>query len=330
MNRQLFEYHPTFGHRFIPGLKARVEHESGGFLVRTNGQGFRCEHEFDPERRSGVRRALLFGDSFTAGDGVSNRKRYGDQLEELITDLEVWNYGLSGSGTDQQYLVFRDLTADVEHDVVILAVLVENIRRVVARYRVAQTSSGELQCRAKPYYSLDAGQLTLHQVPVPKEALPEADLPPDQVDRGGRLPWLREAVNRLGPSIKGLAQRISHYDPVPAYADPDGPEWQLMSALLTRWIGEAVRPVILLPIPLYQHVEGTSSADAYRARFRELAAATGAILHDPMDDLLAYTPEERRRFRFEQDVHPTPSGHRALAESLAPSLRALLAPEPPA
>ena len=72
------------------------------------------------------------------------------------------------------------------------------------------------------------------------------------------------------------------------------------------------------------------SADAYRARFRELAAATGAILHDPMDDLLAYTPEERRRFRFEQDVHPTPSGHRALAESLAPSLRALLAPEPPA
>ena len=43
MNRQLFEYHPAFGFRFIPNLKARVEHEAGGYLVRSNKSGFRCE-----------------------------------------------------------------------------------------------------------------------------------------------------------------------------------------------------------------------------------------------------------------------------------------------
>ena len=35
MFRQLLEYHPRIGHRFIPGLKARIEHEGGGYLVRT-------------------------------------------------------------------------------------------------------------------------------------------------------------------------------------------------------------------------------------------------------------------------------------------------------
>ncbi len=325
MSRQLFEYHPAFGYRFIPGLKARVEHEAGGYLVRANGSGFRCEHEFDAARRPGVRRALLFGDSFTAGDGVNNKKRYGDLLEQLVGDLEVWNFGLSGTGTDQQYLIFQKLAANLERDLVVLGVLVENIRRVAARYRPFETPQGERQYRAKPYYSLEQGQLVLHQVPVPRAPLDGNDLPNEQLDRGGRLPWLRDAVKRLGPAAKGLAQRISGYDPVPDYRRAGNTNWRLMSAILENWIREMGKPVLLVPIPLYQHIEETASPVAYRARFRELASSSGAILHDPLDDLLSYTLEERRGFRFKNDVHPTPAGHRALAESLVPAVRSALA-----
>jgi carbamoyltransferase len=46
MSRQLFEYHPVIGYRYIPGIKARVPYESGGFLIRVNSSGFRCRHEF--------------------------------------------------------------------------------------------------------------------------------------------------------------------------------------------------------------------------------------------------------------------------------------------
>jgi hypothetical protein len=106
VNRQLFEYHPTFAYRFIPGLKARVDHEGGGYLLRTNAQGFRCSHDFDAARSPGMKRVLLFGDSYTAGGGVSNKRRYGDVLEQLVDDLQVYNFGLSGSGTDQQYLIY--------------------------------------------------------------------------------------------------------------------------------------------------------------------------------------------------------------------------------
>lgn len=327
MTRQLFEYHPTFGYRFIPGLKARVEHESGGYLVRANGWGFRCEHEFDAPRRAGIRRVLLFGDSFTAGDGVSNKKRYGDRLEALIDAVEVWNFALPGTGTDQHYLIHQELAKSVDHDLVVISVLVENIRRVAARYRPFQTPEGERQILAKPYYTLEADELVLHHVPVPRDPVPETDLPAAHVDRGGRLEWLRRAVNRLGPGVKRTAQRLSGYNPLPEYDSPSRPEWRVMSAILRRWIAEIDRPVVLCPLPLYQHVEGTASANGYRARFRELAAETGAILHDPLDDLLAYTPEERRGFRFEHDIHPTPAGHQAIAESLAPAVQAALPAE---
>lgn len=44
-------------------------------------------------------------------------------------------------------------------------------------------------------------------------------------------------------------------------------------------------------------------------------------VHDPLPDLLKYQRDERRAFRFAQDSHPTPNGHRALAESLAGAVR---------
>jgi len=91
MSRLLFEYHPLIGYRYIPGIKARVPYESGGFLIRVNSSGFRCHHEFVAAKTPGKFRVLLSGDSFTAGDGVSDGYRYGDLLEKLIPGLGVYN-----------------------------------------------------------------------------------------------------------------------------------------------------------------------------------------------------------------------------------------------
>src|ERR1044072_2965541 len=43
----LFEYDPDIGYRFVPHLKTRVASPDGGYLVRTNGQGFRSDREFE-------------------------------------------------------------------------------------------------------------------------------------------------------------------------------------------------------------------------------------------------------------------------------------------
>ena len=75
MSRQLVQHHPVIGHLFMPSLKTRVAHEGGGYLFQSNAQGFRSRHEFQGARTPGLRRVLAFGDSFTAGDGVSNSQR---------------------------------------------------------------------------------------------------------------------------------------------------------------------------------------------------------------------------------------------------------------
>jgi carbamoyltransferase len=319
--RQVFEYEPTIGYRFIPHLKARLDNDVGGYLIRTNGAGFRCEHEF-AEERNGARRILLFGDSFTAGDSVSNRDRYGDRLEKLL-GVEVYNYGLSGTGTDQQYLIWHHYAKKVQHDLVLIGVLVENIRRVAARYR--QAASGHVL--AKPYFELDGdGRLQLHHVPVPKEPITEEALPADaraHVDRGGRFQWVREVANALG--VKDSLQRLTRYQPLPAYDDPDSGDWRLLRAILKQWIDETRVPVVVCPIPLYQHVEETTSAGGYQARFAELAGWPRVHVVDPLPEFHKLPAATRRQMRFERDIHLTPMGHGVLAEALARALGPILA-----
>jgi hypothetical protein len=325
MTRQLFESHPRIGYRFIPGIKARVPHEAGGYLLKTNDVGFRCGRDASPKRGAGRRRVLVFGDSFTAGDGVSNGKRYSDLLELRLPDLDVLNFGLPGSGTDQQYLAYEEYARDLEHDVLVISPLVENIRRVNSRYRYFKDAGGR-KLMAKPYYELVSGKLELRNVPVSALPLKEEDLPEGEgakIDRGGRFHGLRQAATKLG--LKAAAQRLLRYQPVPEYDRPDGPAWMLMRAILERWIREHNEPVILMPLPLYQHVEGTSDPSAYQARFRELAADTSCLLHDPLPDLRTYSSKERRAFRFPKDIHPTSALHQAIASSLAPALAGVLA-----
>ncbi len=325
MERQLFEHHPIIGYRFIPGLTARVRSEGGGYLVQANHLGFRCRHAVTEEKPAGKRRLLLFGDSFTAGDGVANEVRYGDLLESRVPDLEVLNFGIPGSGTDQQYLAYREFAQHLQHDLLVIAVLVENIRRVAAHYRYYQNDRGANLVYAKPYYELHGDRVILKNVPVDKSPIPEESLPAEErvrVDRGGRFEPLRLLVNRLG--LRDAAQRLTRYQPLPEYGDPETPEWRLLRAILEMWIRESPRPTLVMLMPLYPYVEGTSDPSGYQARFRELEVATGCLLHDPLPDLLLYPPEQRRRFRFERDPHLTPQGHAALAKSLAPVVERLL------
>jgi hypothetical protein len=325
MTRQLFEYHPLLAYRFIPGLKTRVPHESGGYLVRVNSSGFRCNHEFVKEKPAGVRRVLLFGDSFTAGDGVSNGERYGDRLEKAIPDLEVYNFGLPSAGPDQHYLAYQEFGGGISHDLMVIAVLVENVRRVVAAFRAYVDEAGEQKLYAKPYFELVNGQLALRNVPPARKPLMEEELAEGdraRIDRGGRLQVVRGLVSKLG--LRELAQKVTRYQPVPEYDSADHPDWLLMKEILKQWIQGHDRPVLLMPLPLSQHIEETSDAKPYQERFMELAREARCHYHDPLPELLGYPAAERRRFRFPKDIHLTPSGHAALAGSLQPVIERLL------
>jgi len=322
MNRPLFKYHPNIGHTFIPNLKTRVMHEYGGYLIKVNQAGFRSNREFEPVKKPGVFRILLFGDSFTAADGVSNAKRYSDVLEILLPGLEVYNFGLPGSGTDQQYLIFQEIVEVMDHDLLLISVSVENIRRIRARYKVYQSHDGKRTIYPKPYFSLASdGSFQRHHFPVPKGPLSKNQLPPHErhyVEEGGRFNWLYRTLGKFDFRAIDFAQRISRYQPLPAYDSPQNPDWLLMKTILTKWVAESRKPTVICPIPVHQYVEQTANSEACQARFRELGETLEAKIHDPLPDYWKRSKAERRLLRFQRDPHPSPAGHRLLAESLAP------------
>ena len=259
MNRQLFQYHPTIGYKFIPNLKSRIQHEAGGYLLRTNDWGFRSEHEFSKTRTNDKKRILFFGDSFTAGDGVSNKFRFTDVVEQKLPHTEVFNFGLPGSGTDQQFLMYQEFGKDVECDLIVLTVLVENIRRIKSHYRYYFNEAGEKMVYMKPYFEFKDGKFELHNTPVESQPLKIEDLPAseqEKVDTGGRFGMARSVVNALG--LKEFTQKLTKYQPVPEYNTADTPEWLIMKEIITQWSKMAQAKFLVIPIPLYQFVEETA------------------------------------------------------------------------
>ena len=317
------QYDATLGYRFAPGLKVRIPHEGGGYLVKTNRDGFRCNNEVTREK-STARRVLVFGDSYTAGDGVSNGKRYSDVLEQALGDTEVLNFGLSGSGTDQQYLIFDEYADKIEYDAVVIGVLVENIQRNVLRQREWSDRAGEALCVPKPWFDLSTtGELSLAGVPVPQ---PYRKAVEESSGEGApsALSSARKMVNLLGPGFKDTVQKLTRFQPLPEYDSADHPAWRLMEAILSRWVAQAKVPVVIAVLPVYQYVEKTASYADVRKRFDELAQKTRVPVHHLVDDLWTHSTEVRRSFRFQNDVHMTPLAHKTVGESMARFLAPLL------
>jgi len=313
-----FRYDPDIGYTFIPDLRLRVAHEAGGYLLSTNSLGFR-EVEYDAGQRATV---CVMGDSFTAGDGVSNGQRWTDELQRLMpSGVAVRNFGLPSTGTDQQYLAWRKFVADRRCDLLLVTVLVENIRRNTTAYRPVEGPDGEPHLKPKPYFSLGPDGLALANQPVPRDAVP-ARAVDGAADPGGRFPALRRLASATG--LRDVAQSLTGYQPVPEYDDRESHGWRMMSAILRRWSDECACTMAIVPLPLYQHVEGTADAGCYQARFAELGAVTGRAIVDPLPELRRHPVDERRRFRFPVDIHLTPLGHSAVARAIAPAVQRLI------
>ena len=108
------------------------------------------------------------GDSFTFGELVNDHETWPAILEE-ISGHRVINGGVFNFGLDQIYLWGEELVARYQPDLTIISFIPDDISRC------GQSVRGQ----AKPYFSLNGGELTLENVPVPQppgtETLREMD-----------------------------------------------------------------------------------------------------------------------------------------------------------
>ena len=320
-HRKIFQYDSLFGYRFQPDIVARIPHEGGGYLVKTNKQGFRCKYDFTKEKKK-HNRILVFGDSYTAGDGVSNRHRFTEEMENLLDDTEVMNFGLSGSGTDQQNLIFEHFAPQIDHDLVILVLQVENIKRNVMTQRFWKDRSGLNICVPKPWFELDdQKKLVLKGCPVNKPYI----LSNTKIKNKTYSSMLRTILNNEDRKLKNFIQKLTRYQPLPEYKSPNNSAWLITKELLTNIISKSEKPVLIALLPVYQYVEDTSSYSHIRKRFDAFENENKKnLIHHVIDDLWEYSLKERMSFRFKIDDHPTPSAHKAIGKSLVNTVKPLL------
>ena len=75
---------------------------------------------------------------------------------------------------------------------------------------------------------------------------------------------------------------------------------------------------------MHHYIEDLSDYTDVQKRFAELNDIQNLILFNPIKDLRKYPMEDRRKFRFEHDEHPSPFGHETYAKIFKPKIEEFL------
>lgn len=122
----------------------------------TNSKGLRAKTEYSYKKPDGKTRILVFGDSFTFGDGVNDEKTYPYFLQKELPETEVLNFGENGYGHDQMLLSLQSEGVRYKPDMVILGFIADDSWRNILDFRSFP----------KPRFELIHNQLVLKNVPV--------------------------------------------------------------------------------------------------------------------------------------------------------------------
>lgn len=151
-----YRYDAKLGWRNIPNWRA----STNGRTLTINSSGLR-DRDYPYEKPAAVTRVLVLGDSYTWGYGVSDDEIFTEVLEARFAQAsqpwEIINTGVSGWGTDQQYLFLLDEGFRYSPDIVILSFFLIN---------------DPDDCANSPRYRLNKPvfvdrSLTIANVPVP-------------------------------------------------------------------------------------------------------------------------------------------------------------------
>ncbi|MHC4268507.1 MAG: hypothetical protein ACYSTS_08585 [Planctomycetota bacterium] len=125
--------------------------------VEHNSRGFRDhEHLIDTKQR-----IVFLGDSFVWGYDVEKSERFTEKLLIALSNYSIYNLGVSGYGTDQEYLLLKQNYDFYMPDIVFLLFCTENDEEDNSRN---ERYGGYY----KPYFVIDGSNLELKGTPVPK------------------------------------------------------------------------------------------------------------------------------------------------------------------
>ena len=121
-----------------PGAVINSDGGNPNATAHINSIGYRGD-EFVKEKSEGTFRVVCLGDSFTYGHGVNQDEMYPAQLEALLNGsgdprrFQVYNFGVGGYNTEQEWITLRDRAGDYDPDMVTLQYVLDDttLSRVV-------------------------------------------------------------------------------------------------------------------------------------------------------------------------------------------------------
>ncbi len=142
-----------------------------GYVPRAGYSADGVSYDAEGFRRSSAaadgRAAILaVGDSFTAGEEVSDDQSWPAHLQQIL-GRRVLNAGVSGYGLDQTVLRAEKIVPEKQPAAVIVSFIADDVRRTEMR----RQWSAE-----KPYFVIENGALVLRNVPVPPQPDPRTTL----------------------------------------------------------------------------------------------------------------------------------------------------------
>ena len=322
-------YHPIIGYVFIESVQVSVPHERGSYIIKTNRDGIRSNKDYDYHKKDkGLFRILVFGDSFTAADSVNNNERYTDLLEKRMINTEVINFGLSGTGTDQQFLLFKEKGQKYEFDMILICPLLENIRRNKSMYRIAINRATNRKILVpKPTFYFQNGKLSLKNVPVPEErpCLDRASkeiLAKTEINACGFCYNLRQFIEENIPSLKSFLVRFMKMKVFREYYDPQNDSWILMSEIFKEFTRLANgKKIVICPLPYHYQIEGIEESRVYLERFQSLDNGDSIRVLNIFKYFNKMNKKEKRQCRWSRDVHYTPFAHTIVADGIHKELK---------
>jgi hypothetical protein len=341
------QYDAVLGWSGIPNAEGTLEWRDVRYHAKQNALGFRGPlYESDPTQ--GAWRIAVLGDSFVWGFGVEDEEVFTRMMEKLSpTRLEVANMGVSGYGTDQEYLLWSSRGHQFNARDVVLAVTITN--------DFFDNLSSERYGYEKPVYAFGPdGQLHLTNVPVPRRAGPW-QVPSERfhsaetvlsrlASSSGTLSLTLDALSRNASfrtyleEEEVMPRRIPGYDPeVVLYRNPNSSVargWDVLFGLIHMLNGDVRRQqarlvVVLIPgiAQVYPDLWREFEARVPRIGLEHLdAEAPNRLISDQLRakgisviDLLPAFREAGRRnsyLYFPVNGHWTREGHRLAAETL--------------
>lgn len=191
-----YRHDPELGWFPIAGSTKQYK-ASRTISIRNNSHGFR-DHEYGPKERP---RVAVVGDSFVWGFDVEQSERLTEALQKLWPTWEVMNLGVSGYGTDQEYLLLQRWFDRLQPDVVLLVFSGDNDRDD----NITNSRYGYF----KPFFRKAGGSLNLSGVPVFRE-LPHLATQHELLFKSLLVRGLARAILRFGRPARTIVPDPTH------------------------------------------------------------------------------------------------------------------------